>query len=110
MVKKLEELTDDFQEYLLKDLEDPENALEYLKLSLADFEEDGHLPLFLHSLRNLVVAQGGIAKFSEKTKLNRQHLYRLLAENGNPRLATLFAVLKGLGYALSVTPLDKKDK
>jgi len=37
-----------------------------------------------------------------KAQLNREHLYRMLSENGNPELRSLEALLDALGFRLSV--------
>ncbi len=34
----------------------------------------------------MLLKQGGIGKLSEKTDLNRQNLYRILSDKGNPTL------------------------
>lgn len=66
----------------------------------AALEEDDP-ELFLLALRN--VAQGGMARLAEKTKLNRESLYKMLSECGNPELKNLDALLHALGFRLAVT-------
>ena len=46
---------------------------------------------------------GGIAKLAENTSLNREHLYRMLSENGNPELRSLELLLDALGFRLSIS-------
>ena len=36
-------------------------------------------------------ARGGVAKLAQMTDLNREHLYRMLLEKGNPELRSLEA-------------------
>jgi probable addiction module antidote protein len=81
---------------------DQDEAAEYLKSALEEYEEDGNLDAFLKAIRAVADAQGGISKLAEKTNLNRQHLYRSLAENGNPTIRTLDSVLHSLGLKLSL--------
>jgi len=50
--------------------------------------------------------RGGIGELAKKTNINRQHLYRTLSRRGNPRLDTLKDVLHGLGFRLSIVPLE----
>ena len=87
-----------YQEYLIERLRDPREAKEYLNAALE--EEDPEL--FLLALRNVAEAQGGIAKLAEKTKLNRESLYKMLSKHGNPTLETLQEILKPLGLRVSV--------
>lgn len=84
-------------------VEDPEEASEYLRVSLEEYEEDGNLDAFLKAIRTVADARGGIAKLAEETKLNRQHLYRSLSSNGNPTIRTLDSVLHSLGLRLTLT-------
>lgn len=97
-----------FREFFIEDLKDPEFAYEYLRLALEEYEEDKDMPFFLDTLRALADAQGGISKLAAKTKLNRQHLYRILSPEGNPTLETIGVILRGLGFRFSIAPLGAK--
>ena len=55
------------------------------------------------ALRDIARARGGVAQLAEETDLNREHLYRMLSENGNPELRSLEALLDALGFRLAVT-------
>lgn len=88
-----------YQADLIESLRDPREAEEYLNAALE--EEDPEL--FLLALRNVTEAQGGVAQLAEKTKLNRESLYKMLSERGNPELKSLDALLHALGFRLAVT-------
>ncbi|MBR8834065.1 MAG: putative addiction module antidote protein [Stigonema ocellatum SAG 48.90 = DSM 106950] len=92
----------DHHEVVIDELRNPEMAKSYLEVALEEYEQDGDLSFFLEALRNVAEAQGGMAKLAEKTGLNRQNLYRVLSENGNPELRTISLILHTLGYRLSV--------
>jgi probable addiction module antidote protein len=91
--------TRNFEEVLAEDLQDPAEAVEYLNACL----EDGDPRVFLLALRDVARARGGVAKLAEATELNREHLYRMLSENGNPELSSLEVLLDALGFRLSVS-------
>lgn len=88
-----------YQEYLMESLRDPRESKAYLNAALE--EEDPEL--FLLALRNVAEAQGGIAQLAEKANLNRESLYKMLSERGNPELRSLDALLHALGFRLAVT-------
>jgi probable addiction module antidote protein len=90
-----------YKEELLKALRDPAEAAEYLSAAL---EEDSD-ELFLLALRNVAEAHG-MKKLAEDAQLNRESMYRMLSEQGNPRLASLTAILRQLGLKLSVKVED----
>jgi probable addiction module antidote protein len=96
----------EFREYLKERLKDPEEAISYLNTALEEYEKDKDTEAFLLALRTVAEARGGIGELAKKTTLNRQHLYRTLSKKGNPRLDTLDAVLHGLGFRLSIIPLE----
>ncbi len=91
-----------YHDLLIEKLKDPEEAKLYLEVAIEEFESDGDKEHFLVALRNVTEAQGGIGALSRRTQLNREHLYRVLSKNGNPRLDKVGAILQGLGFRLSV--------
>lgn len=81
---------------------DPEEAEEYLNASLEAYDEDQDMGAFLLALKTLVEAKGGIQWLSEKTKLNRSQLYRMLSSSGNPTLQSLNLILPVVGMRLKI--------
>ena len=63
-----------YKKILHEKLDDPEQAAEYLT---ACYEEGPEV--FLVGLRDVVEAQGGVARAAELSKLNRENLYRLVS-------------------------------
>jgi len=89
----------DYREHLDEVFHDPAEAVAYLNAALADNDPD----VFLLALRDVARSrEGGIAGLAEATALNREHLYRILSERGNPALRSLEAVLDALGFRLAV--------
>ena len=88
-----------YEEVLDEDLQDPAEAVAYLNACLQDEDPE----VFLLALRDVARARGGVAKLAETTDLNREHLYRMLSEKGNPELRSLEVLLDALGFRLAVT-------
>lgn len=80
------------------ELKDPEFAAGYLQAAL----EENDLGTFLVALRDVVQANGGMAKTAQETELGRESLYKTLSENGSPQFLTIQAVLKSLGLQFSI--------
>ena len=97
-----------YDEYIKETMKDPQEAAAYLKASLEEYEHDDNLEAFLLAIRTVVEAQGGITQLARTTELNRQHLYRTLSTQGNPRLKTLHTILHSLGFKLSIEPLSSE--
>lgn len=90
---------------MIDELRNPEMAKSYLEVALEEYELDGDLSFFLEALRNVAEAQGGMTQLASKTGLNRQNLYRVLSDNGNPELRTISIILQVIGYRLSIQPM-----
>ena len=86
------------EDFLDRRLSDPEEAIGYLNACL----EEDNSNLFLLALQDVIRAQGGMARISKKTHLNREGLYDMLSKKGNPRLSSLESVLEALGLKLMV--------
>ena len=87
-----------YQEELLKSLKDPEESIAYLNACL----KEDNPKIFLNALRNVIEAHGGITKASKETELNRENLYKMLSEKGNPQLESIRLLLKSIGLNLAV--------
>jgi probable addiction module antidote protein len=86
-------------------LRDPREAAAYLDAAL----EEGDRAAFLLAIRNVIEALGGMTKIARHTGLNRENLYRVLSEQGNPELNSLEKLLKALGLRLAVEVDHKMD-
>ena len=96
-----------FREYVKEKLKEPEEAVAYLNTALEEYEKDQDTKAFLLALHTVAEVRGGITGLAKRTNLNRQHLYKTLSNKGNPSLNTLELVLHGLGFRLSIVPLER---
>ena len=92
-----------YQDSLIKGLQDPKEAAAYLDAAL----EEGDRAAFLLAIRHVIEALGGMTQMARDTGLNRENLYRVLSEQGNPELNSLEKLLKALGLRLAVE-VDQK--
>ena len=102
MSKHIDRPSVPYDEYISEKLrKDDEFAAAYLAAAL---EED--TAGFLMAVRRLIDAKG-IQKtwLAKESGLNRENLYRVLSENGNPELATVVSLMKALGYRLEPVPI-----
>ena len=84
-----------YHDDLLERLKNPEYAREYLNAALAD---DDHR-IFLIALRDVAEAHG-ISRLAARTRISREHFYRMLSKGGNPQWDTLRRVLDRIGFRL----------
>lgn len=95
-----------YQEDLIEALKDPREAAAYLNAAM---EEDDRA-VFLLALRNVAEAHGGMASVAEKARLNRENLYRMLSEKGNPEIKSVLSLLRSMGLRLTIEPKGKAAK
>jgi probable addiction module antidote protein len=93
----MNKLTKNYKDDLIKDLRNPKEAAEYLNAAL----QDGNQEIFLMALRDVAAARG-IKNISQQTSLNRENMYRMLSNEGNPNLSSLSTILDNLGLKLAI--------
>src|SRR4051812_29444379 len=94
--KKGKALTESYEDHLLASLKDPSYASDYLNAAL----EDEDYRVFLLALRDVANALG-VKAVAEEAGLNRESLYKMLSENGNPKLSSVVALLRAIGVRLT---------
>lgn len=94
-----------YKEYLIERLKDPEEASAYLKASLEEALEADDMSIFQLAVRDVVEAQGGIAKIAAAMDVGRESFYKSLSSKGKPRFATIMQTLKACGLEIVFHPL-----
>ncbi len=98
--------TTNYEEELIEDLKDPEEAQAYLEAAFGAYEKDGDTGTLLLAMRDVAEAQGGIGELAKRTAISRQHLYDILAGKHRPRLDNWLSILSGLGFRVR---LERQD-
>jgi probable addiction module antidote protein len=83
-----------------------DEAAAYLEAAI----EEGHHAALMIALRQVAMAQGGIASLARRAKITREAAYRMLSESGNPELRSLNALLEAAGLRLSVKAIRATPK
>lgn len=78
-------------------LRDSRYAVEYVNAAAEDSDE-----AFLLALRDVAEARSGMSGLAHDANVNRENLYRILSEAGNPQYSSLLSVLKALHLKLRV--------
>lgn len=98
----MDKLTRDYKEYLYDRLQDPDAVAGYLNAVL----EEDDISAFLLALRYVAEARG-ISSVAHAAELNRESLYRMLSDQGNPRLSSMVSLFGALGVQLQVKPVRR---
>ncbi len=81
-------------------LVDEDRIVAYLEEAFADGD-----PAFIASAIGDVARARSMTAIARETGLARETLYQAFSPEGNPTLATVTAVVKALGFQLSIKPL-----
>lgn len=95
-----------YEDWLLERLKDPSEAAAYLEAVI----EEGNQDALMLALRQVAMAQGGVASLARRAKVTREAAYRMLSATGNPELRSLNAILGAAGLRLSVKPITREAK
>ena len=102
----------DYHAELIEFLKDHKNAAEYLNIafeeSLKNADEETNA-IFLRALKNVAEAQGSMSDLAKRTHVRRESIYRILSENGNPKMQTLASLLSAMGFGLKVYEIPRKN-
>ena len=90
-----------YEDGLLKALQDPNEAAEYLNASLEEAIESDDIQVFLLALKDIAKAKG-MSRVAGLAKLNRESMYKMLSRNGNPEFGSLWNLLGSLGMKFSI--------
>jgi probable addiction module antidote protein len=81
-------------------LETPEDIAAFLDEALAMDD-----PAFFAHALGIAGRAKGMTEVADVAGVKREALYRALSQSGNPRLSTLFGVLKALGPRMHLEPV-----
>ena len=80
----------------------PKDIKGYIEAALEAYQKDGNKKAFLSSLAVIAKVKGGFSRISKHTGLNREHLYRALSSEGDPKFSTVIEIFHSLGISLKV--------
>ena len=90
-----------WREYQIRRLaNDPEEAINYLQLTLEEYVIDGDLPFFLKELRVFIASQGGVSELSKRTSIDAETLLDALSNEDAPLFDILNTILNIFGCQL----------
>ncbi len=109
-LSKIRKITSSFRDDLVEDLKDPEEAQAFLEAMLEGYEEDHDTQMLMLALRDIAVAQGGIGKLAQRTRVSRPHLYEILASKHSPSLHNALDIFTGLGFRVRLEPIRRRRR
>ena len=74
---------------------------------LQDAIEEGN-PAYLADVLGIIARARGMTQVAKDAGVTREALYKALSPEGDPKLSTLFGVVKALGLKMTLTPVDAK--
>ena len=89
--------------FLTEWLSDHDNVVNYLQVSLDEYLHDGDTDFFLHEIKSVIEARGGISDISEQANIAPKFLSDAIYKGVMPPFRILEAVFKALGLDSSMS-------
>ena len=90
----------------MEQLSDRDDAIDYLQVTLEEYQVDGDTSFLLSEIRTVVEAQGGVSKLAKKINVEPQVLSDMLTSKAAPQLDTFSIILQALECRLSIESLS----
>jgi probable addiction module antidote protein len=87
----------------------PDEIDSYLAIAFEEYTKDGCTPALLSSLR-MIARVKGISALASKSGLTRNGIQKALAEEAKPGFDTINAIVKSMGYGITVQRLDMVEE
>ena len=94
-----------WRDFLLKQLAEPEAAIDYLDFTLEEFQVDKDIKFFLKEVLTVIEAQGGVSEVAKRATMAPETLLEILSSEKAPRIDVLANILTALGCRLAIEPL-----
>ncbi len=92
-----------FDDYLNKELQNPEFQQEWLRQTILEYTKDGDYVEFFRALEQVIKARTTVSKFAQQVGINRVQLVDILhGRTKTPSLLTIAKILSGLGYTIDL--------
>lgn len=83
----------------------PEEIDGYLQEVFEEYARDGCTPALLTSLR-MIARVKGVSALALESGITRNGIQKALAEDAKPGFATISAIMKAMGYGITIQKLD----
>ena len=99
-----------WREYQIRRLaNDPEEAIDYLQLTLEEYHADGDLTFFMKELRFFIESQGGVVEICKRTGMDTETLLNMFSnEDAAQLLDTFSSLLNTLKHRLVIDDAHAK--
>jgi HTH-type transcriptional regulator / antitoxin HigA len=86
-------------------IQHPEEIDDFITEIFTDYAQDSDSATLLSALR-IVARVKGISNMAAQVGMTRQGLQKALSSKGNPRLDSINAIMKAMGYQLMPHPMN----
>ena len=96
-------MTINFEDDLIKQLQNPEFQKEWLRICILEYIKDGDYIEFFRALEQVIKARTTVSDFAQNIGMNRVQLVDILhGKVKTPSLITISKILAGLGYTIDI--------
>jgi len=99
-----------WRDFLMEQLTEREAAIDYLYVTLEEYQIDGNITFFLKEVRTVIDAQGGMSEVAKRAAMDPETLLEILSAEEAPRIDIFANILTALGCQLSIEPIKDEER
>ena len=85
-----------WRDFLVEQLAGREAAIDYLHVTLEEYQIDGDIAFFFKDVRTVTDGQGGVSEVAKRASMVPETLLKILSSEKAPRIDTLVSILSAL--------------
>lgn len=98
-----------WSDFLMEQLAEPKAAIDYLHITLEEFQVDKDITFFLKEIGTVIEAQGGVNEVAKRATMCPETLLEILSGEEAPRIDIFANFLTALGCRLAIEPIKDND-
>ena len=95
--------------FLLEQLSRPEATIDYLNITLEEFQIDKDITFFLKEVRTVIDAHGGVSEVAKRVNMVPETLSEVLSGEEAPPIDIFVNILSALGCKLTIQTIKDDD-
>ena len=98
-----------WRDFLMEQLAEPKAAIDYLHITLEEYQVDRDIAFFLKEVQTVIEAQGGVNEIAKRATMCPETLLEILSSEEAPPIDIFTNILSALGCKLTIQTTDDND-
>ncbi|RKU05465.1 hypothetical protein C6501_19600 [Candidatus Poribacteria bacterium] len=95
-----------WRDFLMEQLAEPKAAVDYLHITLEEFQLDKDITFFLKEVQTVIEAQGGVNEIAKRATMCPETLLEILSSEEAPPIDIFVNILSAFGCKLTIQTIN----